>query len=177
MKKLNNKGFNILEVLLVILVIATAGGIGAYVYHRNHKAKTVSSTRSSSSTSKGGGSTPTPKTYTSAEALKLVQDTYTTALNYVNQSKNSGQGEIDAVKSNLSTSLYNKLTTNVAAGVDHDQILCAQAIPSNFTTVSGSVAGNSATVFVNESFGSLNKQITATVDLISLKLTEITCPQ
>src|SRR5690348_3753330 len=138
MKKLNNKGFGFLGVLLVIVVLAAAGGIGAYVYHKNHKAKTtVSSASGSSSTSKGGGSTPTPKTYTSADALKLVQDTYTTAVNYANQSKNAGQGEIDVIKLNLSTSLYNKLTANVIAGVDYDQVTCAQMIPSDFTTTPG----------------------------------------
>jgi hypothetical protein len=50
MKTLNNKGFGIVGILAIIVVLIAAGGTSTYVYHRDHKAKTVAST---SSTSKG----------------------------------------------------------------------------------------------------------------------------
>ena len=53
---INNKGFGFIGVFAVIVVLALAGGAGAYVYHKNHKATPASNTRSGSSHSAQTGS-------------------------------------------------------------------------------------------------------------------------
>jgi Tfp pilus assembly protein PilV len=52
MKKLslNQKGFGLVGVLIVIVVLVVLGGAGAYVYHRDHKAKTTTSSNHSTQT-------------------------------------------------------------------------------------------------------------------------------
>lgn len=63
MKKLNNKGFGILGILLVIIVLAAAGGVGAYVWHKNHKAKTTANSTSSSSLTRKNDQQLAPKDF------------------------------------------------------------------------------------------------------------------
>ncbi|MFC1419379.1 hypothetical protein [Streptacidiphilus cavernicola] len=71
----NTKGFGLIAVLAVVVVLGVIGGGGAYVYHQNHKTKPATKT---STTSKSDGSSSTkPKpvadvyagwgTYTSAK--------------------------------------------------------------------------------------------------------------
>jgi predicted negative regulator of RcsB-dependent stress response len=184
MKKLNNKGFGLVGVLVVIVILAAMGGAGAYVYHKHHKAKatTTSSSTSSNTNSIGksgnssGGTQASPKTYTSNDALNLVQTAYTTALTYLKQTTRADQGEIDSIKSSLSTGLYGNLSSNLAKA-GHDQILCAQAEPDSLTTSLSSSANGTATIYVNELFGSSVTKVTTTVDLSALKITDISCPQ
>jgi Tfp pilus assembly major pilin PilA len=59
--RLNNKGFGLVETLLVIVVIAVIGVGGWAVYHNGHKAKTASAT-SSTTVSKGGNTKANSKT-------------------------------------------------------------------------------------------------------------------
>lgn len=62
-KKLNNKGFGLVGVLVVILVLVAAGGAGYYIWHKNHKAKvtTTSSVTTDSTSKKLAQSTTTPQ--------------------------------------------------------------------------------------------------------------------
>lgn len=183
MKKLANQGFGALGVLAVIVVVAAVAAGGWYVYHKNHTKKTTTTTTTSQSSNSQATTNANDsankqigKAYTSNDALNLVQSAYTTALAYVKQTTNAGQGEIDAIKSSLSSDLYAKLSAN-AANAGHDQILCGQARPDSFTTTLGSSTGGTVVVFVNEVFGSSNVKVTTTVDLMTLKITDITCPQ
>lgn len=57
---LNAKGFGFVGVLLVIVVLAAVAGGGAYVYHKDHKAKTPATSNTTSSKT----STQTNKTAT-----------------------------------------------------------------------------------------------------------------
>ena len=63
----NNKGFALVELLIILVVLVALGGIGAYAYHRSHDTKKVSSTATSSKTSaqtdKKKGTTTTPDPY------------------------------------------------------------------------------------------------------------------
>ncbi len=70
----NTKGFGLIGVLLVILVVAATGGAGVYVYHRNHKAKHVATT-SKSSTSTSSQAKPTPRTEDPYAGWKTYTDT------------------------------------------------------------------------------------------------------
>jgi len=81
-QSLNNKGFGLVAVLAVIILLALAGGTGVYVYHRDHKTKattTAGNTNTKSSTQatkRGSTATPPPadpyagwKTYTSSSMM------------------------------------------------------------------------------------------------------------
>lgn len=114
--------------------------------------------------------------YSSADAVNVVQSTYQDALNHVMSTRSAGQGEIDTAKDNLSPDLYSQLSANVKNS-DHDQIMCAQMTPSAVTASLGTASGGVATVFVDETFGKITDRVTVTVDLASLKITTITCPQ
>lgn len=184
---LSNNGFGVLGILAVIVALVVIGGAGAYVWHRDHKTTTKStsstSSRSANTTTKSNTSTssssqsPQNDTHTTNEAVSLVQTTYTAALNYVKQTTRADQGEIDAVKGSLSSSLYDQLTSDESNGPGHDLILCGQMRPDSFTVSSGPTANNVATVFVNEIYGTSAVKVTTTVDLAALKLTTISCPQ
>jgi prepilin-type N-terminal cleavage/methylation domain-containing protein len=63
MKKLNSKGFSIVEILLVILIITVLGGIGYMVYSNHNKAATKTETTNQTNTTKPATSTK-PKTIT-----------------------------------------------------------------------------------------------------------------
>jgi hypothetical protein len=56
-KSLNSRGFGLIGVLIAVIVLAAVGGVGVYVYHRDHKAK---ATTESSNTSSKSSSTTTP---------------------------------------------------------------------------------------------------------------------
>lgn len=58
MRKLNSKGFGLIGVFAITIVLALAGGAGVYVYHQNHKA-TTTSTNGNSTANKEGGTTTT----------------------------------------------------------------------------------------------------------------------
>ena len=169
---LSNKGFGFAPEL---------GGGGAYAYYQNHKVKntagTSTSAKNSTQTSNSTHSQAVAQTYTANDAVNLVQSAYTTAMNRVKGIPNDGdQGDIDAIKSSLSASLYSRLTANVET-VGYDQVLCAQMYPDSVTASLDTSTNGTATVFVNETFGSTSDKVATTVDLSSLKITNITCPQ
>jgi hypothetical protein len=73
-RKVNEQGFGLLGVLIVIVALVLVGGAGVYAYHRDHKIKTdttSSTTKSEGKTTATTPSNPTPnpyagwKTYTS----------------------------------------------------------------------------------------------------------------
>jgi hypothetical protein len=55
----NTKGFGLFAVLAIVVVVAVLGGAGAYVYHRDHKAKAVVKTTTSQKTTSKSSATPT----------------------------------------------------------------------------------------------------------------------
>jgi hypothetical protein len=63
--QLNNKGFGLIGVLVIIVVLCAVGGAGVYVYHKNHKAKVVGSTSTAgkTSTSTKTSTPPAPNPY------------------------------------------------------------------------------------------------------------------
>jgi hypothetical protein len=68
-ESLNNKGFGLIAVLAVIVVLALASGAGAYVYHRDHKANNSNTTAHATTT--GGRSHTTPSSKTQAQQQYL----------------------------------------------------------------------------------------------------------
>lgn len=73
-KELSSKGFGLIGVLAVIVVLAVVGGAGAYVYHRNHKPETTSGDNHSMQTT----------TNTSAKASDSNSTSAVTWQTYVN---------------------------------------------------------------------------------------------
>lgn len=117
-------------------------------------------------------------TYTATQATALVQSAYNTTLTYEQKNMGVSQAEVDTIKSSLSTDLYNTLSTAVKNAPQADPILCIQALPDSLTASAGQTADGASTVLVNEVFGKTSTtKVTTTVDLSSLKITSITCPQ
>jgi uncharacterized protein YxeA len=182
----SSNGFTMVEILSAITVIIVIGVAGFFVVkhkdNSNHSNSSVSHSTSSTSASKNktnqsnGTSSKQAAANTSSGAVNLVQNAYDTALAYVNKTTNADQGEIDSIKSSLSPSLYSSLSAKQSTGPGYDLILCAQERPSSITASLSSSSNNSATVNVNETFGSDSSQVVTTVDLPSLKLTSISCP-
>lgn len=84
-KQLNNKGFGLLGILIVIIVLAAVSGAGVYIYHKQHKTKTtaaVTSSKAPSTTKSGGTSAPpaspvqNPYAGWKSATLKYEQITY-----------------------------------------------------------------------------------------------------
>jgi hypothetical protein len=77
-KSLNPKGFAPLFLLVGVAAVLIVGGSGAYVYHKNHKAKTVATTNTSASTStqtsKGNATSGTSTATTQGTYLDLTQE-------------------------------------------------------------------------------------------------------
>lgn len=89
MKKLNNQGFGLVGILLIILMIGGVVGAGAYIYRHNYQTKTIISSARTQSSSKRV-SPPQPvaspyagwKTYTSSfEKLSFKYPTNWAAVN------------------------------------------------------------------------------------------------
>jgi hypothetical protein len=174
--------------LLIILIAAIAGSIYAWQHNKVSAANKqvisltteVTSLQKQIATLQGEAktSTITPQptsTNTSTNALGLVQSAYNTVFAYEKKYSGVSQAEVDTIKSDLSTNLYNKLSSDVKSP-SSDPILCGQALPNSTVAVSGQTNNGVSTVLVNEAFGTTAVQVTTTVDLSSLKITGITCP-
>lgn len=72
-KSLNSKGFGLIAVVIVIAVLVVLGGAGAYVYHRDHRAKTTATTGSTSSNSSTQSAT---KSSTGTQNSTATQQSY-----------------------------------------------------------------------------------------------------
>jgi len=176
-RQFNQSGFGAVEAVLILIVVGLIGFMGWYVWHhKSTKTTTYHSTQSMGTTTPKttGAPTTTQPAHSVAEAQNLVQTAYDTAIAYVKKTTNAGQGEIDSIKSSLSSDLYSKLSDGAAHGVGYDQILCTQSVPGSVTAVSGNNSNGVLTVLVN--MGSATGQITTTVDLNNLQITSITCP-
>ncbi len=172
----NQSGFGAIEVILVIFIIAILGGVGWYVLKAKKNTTTNYNNAANSQTvTKPATTTPTAKTYTAKDAASLVQKAYDSILA---KQKNNGvnQAEIDTIKNDLSSVLYDKLSVAVK-DAQSDPILCTQIAPESITATASAkqVYFGSQTVMVDEGLGA-NKDITITVDLSNLKITSITCP-
>lgn len=175
--KNNQAGFGILPVILIVVIVAIIGVTGWYVY------KSVKNTNSTLSSTVNTQSTiatkSTAKENTPATAADIVQVAFNNANDY-SKSKGGGLGEINQIQNSLSSDLYSKLTNTVKSMSigGYDPVLCDQASPTSLRAVAvlNSSTSKSATVSVNENYGATTQTVTATVDLPSLKITSITCP-
>jgi hypothetical protein len=174
----NQSGFGAVEVLLALIFVAIVGFIGVYVAHNHSGAKTATLTNASKTTTP----TATPTPHTSADAVSFVQKTYSDYLTVVGNVSSSntqpvGLVGLAAVKANLSTSFYDQ----AAASHNGGAFSCApQFLPNSYTASLGSSTGTTTTVglaIANSSDGSSTTTgMTATVDLATLKITAVSCP-
>jgi hypothetical protein len=182
--KNNQKGFGAVEILLALIFIAIVAFIGVYVAHNHNSTKpTASTTTSKTSTTAPKTTTTTPTTHTSQEAVTFVQTTYNDYLAAINNAGTNntqplGLVGLAAVKDNLTSDFY----TQAAASQNGSSFSCAaQFMPSAYTASLTSSNTTTATVAVsigidNQGGTSSSGPLTATVDLTSLKITGVTCP-
>lgn len=176
----NQSGFSAVEVLLALIFVAIVVFIGVYVAHNRSDKKTATTT---TSTKKATTSTPAPKIHTAQEATAFTQKTYDAFLAAMNNAGTDntqplGQVGLNAVKDNLTTDLYAKAAASHNAG---DFSCAAQFGPSKYTASLTSSDKTTATVSVSigiddQGGTSSSGPLTVIVDLASLKITAVTCP-
>lgn len=178
MGKLRNdqKGFSVVEVILVLVIVILIGAVGWLVY-KNHQKNTSTSTSSKTSTN----TTQTSTIHTTEEATTFVQTTYDKYLSAVSNvaSDNDqplGLVGLAAVKDSLSSDFY----TQAAASPNGSDFSCAgQFLPAKYTAGSASSTDTGATIpltISNSSDGSTISGMTVNVDLATLKITAVGCP-
>lgn len=181
MGKIRNdqSGFSLIEVLLALIFLAIVAFIGVYVAH-NRDSKPAADSKTET-TAKQDSTTQTPKGYNAQDATAFVQKTYDDYLAALNQAnggdKPAAQAGLDAVKDKLSSELYAKAASVTAA----TPFSCtAQYVTDKYTASLASSDKTTAKVALaisNSSDGqSSTSGMTATVDLTSLKITDVTCP-
>lgn len=133
MKLLNSKGFGLISVLVVVVMLAVAGGAGAYVYHRNHTAKATNSSNrsaqtSSNSSTQGNASNNTTTSTDPYAGWKTYTDT-----TYHYSFKYPANGwEIDTSSSGQTT----LLNSSRSIEVDYINPYTHDDAPTSFTAVS-----------------------------------------
>lgn len=154
-------------VLIGVLGLALKGGHG--------KAPTTTSKKTS--TSNNNSAATTGDWHTVSDALGLVRATYLKATAYVSQNTTPDQGELDAVKPYMTNDLYVRMTqTLIANSAVGDQILCTtQGTNTGYDVQLNRIEGPSVLINVAENFN-VPINVTYTVDLINLQITDISCP-
>lgn len=183
-QQLNSKGFGLVGVLIVVAALIVAGGAGAYVYHRDHKAKMETDTGSvitdhSSTTS---NSTNTGST-NSTQAKLSVSDVSQFLTDFYNQyiaiasGKNTSTTRAQLVQQDGTSNLVAYYTPKTGYSYPADPILCAQAVPNSISVTNVTPDTDSATGTVVESFGSSTAQVSFTVvkQAGALKIDNIAC--
>ena len=109
-----------------------------------------------------------------SDADKLVSETYAT---YINSRKtgNSVEDALKLIKSNFTDSEYDKLLNTK----DREGLTCAVNYVPETVTVSTSTDGSTATSLVTRFTAgqTASSKITVTVDLTTLKINNVSCPQ
>jgi len=178
MKK-NQQGFGAVEGLLIVVVVAVIAFVGWYIYNGNKKA---SNTYNAASTSSKVTTTGTPKTHTTEEAVNLVQTTYDSYLTELNKANSDttnkrpvAQVALSAIKNNLTPELYAK----AAAVTQATPFSCTQqyvASAYSATLKSNTKTTASVALTIDNGSGANTSGMTALVNLVSLKITAVTCP-
>lgn len=169
------------ETLLMVIIVVVAACLVWFVWHSKQVAdKNLTATNPANPAFRHSTTPPaakTPATPAQRSAVDLVQTAFRTADTYAsNNSADASQGEVDAIKSSLSPSLYSELSASLKTRSQYDPILCAQEFPDGINASLVGIKGETATVVVTESFGQSQQHITTTVDLGSQQLTGISCP-
>jgi len=175
MIKKSQAGFTLVEALIIILILVVVGFGGYYIWQAQQKPSSTSATTP-------GNITAQNKPYTGQEATIITQKTYDDYLSAVKQANSDksntqpvAQVGLMAVKDNLSADLYNK----AAAVTQATPFSCtAQYVSDKYTATLKSADGANAVVSVSISNGGglHTDGMSVVVDLTSLKITSVTCP-
>lgn len=182
--KNNQKGFGALEGLLILIIIGLLGFTGYYVYHtKNNTDKTLNTAANTSTVAKSSATK-----YTAQEATTFTQTTYDTYLaaviagNASNTANPSASNQtlpqigLTKVKDSLSSALYTKISADESTP-GNDGFGCALYLPDSYKASLKTSTGSSATIGVNIlSGGDINGTINVGIDLSTLKITSVTCP-
>jgi ABC-type Na+ efflux pump permease subunit len=184
--------------LFTLLAIVLIAGAGAGAYYWQHKKvsdqnKQITSLQSqisdlqktaaaNSTTKSTTTTTTTTSIHTTQEAVAFVQKTYDDYLIALNQANSNAsntqpvaQVGLTAVKSDLSTDLY----TRAAAVTQATPFSCTQQYVTNKYTASLQSSDKSSAVVavsISNGSGTSTTGMTATVDLTTLKITSVKCP-
>jgi hypothetical protein len=180
--KENQFGFGAIELLLGLIFLAIVAFIGVYVAH-NHNTNKTTANVTANKTSTVSTPTKTASTvHTPQEAVSFTQTTYNDYLAAINNagtdnSQPLGLVGLAAVKENLTSDFYGQAT----ASQNGSAFSCAEQFePSSYTASLGSSTGTSATVDLTISNSgddsTTTSGMTASVNLTSLKITAVTCP-
>ena len=185
-KRFNQKGFAAVEATLIVIIVAIIGGTGYYIYHAANKSNQALDTASSTANSV----TVRQQKLTSDQAVAKVQKTYDAYLAAVKAAAKSNAAAsptdqtvrpvqvsgLAAVKSDLSPDFYKQIAP---AKAGKDDVGCALYAVDSYKASLLNEAQNKKTAVVAvdiQAGDSVNGRITVTVDLLTGKITQITCP-
>ncbi len=167
---------------MIVVIIGLIGFVGWYVYRAGKNTQDASKNVGSTNTSAQNSSAPSAKLHTPEEAVTSVQQTYDKYLAAVKTAnaaqtndKPLGQVGLAAVKENLLEQLYNK------AAADRNAVpfsCTAQFVTDKYTASLGSSNKTTAhvDVAISNGDGLQTKGMKVDVDLVTLKLMDVTCP-
>jgi|GEM_PF-1646700 len=181
-KPAGQRGFGVVEGLVVVLVIVVLGAGAFFIYRKNHTNKAAYAPNTTTSSSQQTSDQSKTATYTPQEAVIIAQKTYadylealTAANSDPSRTQPVAQVGLAAVKANLSAELY----TKAAAVTQATPFSCtAQYVADKYTASLKSSDQKSAVVAmsISNGGGQATTGMSVTVDLTSLKISSVSCP-
>jgi hypothetical protein len=166
-------GFGTIYVLLIFVTIGVVGFAGWYVWSVNNETDAAPA-GVNEIVAKMPVDNQVDK-MNSFEAVDLVKLTYSTAMDYVKQTTNADQGQIDTVKAYLGTEKYSQMSSDYSNNRTHyDPFTCAQDYVPSYTISLADTQNGIATIRVEENFVS-PVTVLYRVDLSLRRIISIDC--
>ncbi|CAN5170375.1 hypothetical protein BH09PAT3_BH09PAT3_0640 [soil metagenome] len=172
---------NLMSVIVTLIIVAVIGGTGAYIYKTNHdQSNTIKLDKAAQIDHHAAGNLSqedSEKTMifgsVKTEQAKTVQAAYDTYLNTVKPGNADRLSGLQSISTYITPELYQKISDSYADHSEHDEVLCAQDIPSK-AIASQESKDDANEIIVMELFGTTMSHVHATVGANN-KITAITC--
>jgi uncharacterized protein (UPF0333 family) len=160
------------DLVLILVVLLAALGIGGYVLHEQAQTKQAQDAAANGViVAKLPAAQQQSIMHTGAEASSMVQDIYSKYL------VNSGGSQAKNLYGRYFTPMLSASIFTPAGTGSGSKILCSQNLPSEVTYEPAQISANTATVRVNTYFGTnTNYVVRVTVELSSLLISQVICP-